>query len=1053
MGKGNSQSTSTQSSTTSADPQAAALYRDILTRAQSVAQTPYQSYSGELVAPLNAQQNLGVAGINTGAGFASPYIGEAADYARSGASPVSAAQIQNYLDPNIQNVVNATQAQFNNQNAQQQQGLTSNAISQGALGGNRVGVAQGVLAGQQQLAQAPVIANLYSQGYQQALNAAQADQQRQAAAAYSLGNLGVAGQNAALSGAQAQFGAGTAQQQTQQAQDTANYGQFMQQQGYPYEQLQWLANLGTGVGSALGSTSSGTSTTTQPKANSTAQWLGLGVSALGLLSDERAKEDIEEVGALHDGQKIYRYRIKGDPRWHIGLMAGEVERHHPEAVNHGVAGGYDTVDYKAATDDAAEERARGGVVGYASGGDVHPYSGGASWIPKASMASRAPSSPLPGVVGGGGGSGGSPDASKIIGSAMNLAKGIKNGLSGLGGPTGLNAPGFDSWQPSGVGTIFDGASSSGNLGGFLGGLYSRGGVVPEFADGGAPEIYGADEFNPIDAAAPDTFSNRFGEMPPAQENPEFYNTYGKTYGFGKPLPAGSMWGSGIGPDLSQPVPQDVAQNVPVDATMPDSAPMPQPRPQAPSDGLPGVIANGAPDEPQSPAGVEGAMAYAPKSRASLGTALPATVSAPASPQAQDERVGLFVKMSPEVQAGLLAAGFGMMASRSPNLGNAVGDGALAGLGAYYGTKQNIAKQRADAAKLERDAEKWAQELKLKTESQAETKRHNMASEGKDYKPTFGVIGEDPITGVKQYGWINPNSMTVKGGPPVSGAPGAGPIAGGEEGASGAPSGGINPALTGAEYLAELEKRAPGFAKVVKGVGDYRTSITSLSRRGGMREKILEAAQRYNPDYDQTRYTAKNRAVSNFSAGPEGRTVRSLNVAIDHLNTLDEAVTAMDNGNYPILNTLVNKYRRQTGNPLATNFDSIKQVVSAEIAKAVVGGQTALHDRDDMAQRASNSSSPAQLRGIVTEFKKLMGGQMRGLRRQYESNTGLKNFDDFLEPATKGELSKLGEHDTPSTRFPTPPKSLAGKRLQWNANARMFRDQDGRLYREDGTPAQ
>jgi hypothetical protein len=141
-------------------------------------------------------------------------------------------------------------------------------------------------------------------------------------------------------------------------------------------------------------------------------------------------------------------------------------------------------------------------------------------------------------------------------------------------------------------------------------------------------------------------------------------------------------------------------------------------------------------------------------------------------------------------------------------------------------------------------------------------------------------------------------------------------------------------------------------------------------------------------------------------GPEGRTVRSLNVAIDHLNTLQEAGDALKNGNYPKLNQIANYFRQQTGQPMTTNFDSIKQVVSAEIAKAVVGGQTALHDRDDMAQRASAAASPEQISGIIGEFKKLMAGQMNGLRKQYEVTTRAKNFDDYLEPATKKELSAL-----------------------------------------------
>ena len=80
------------------------------------------------------------------------------------------AQVQQIMSPYIQNVVDATQNQFNNQNAIQASNLLSQGIRQGnAFGGDREGIAAAQMANQQQLAQAPVIANLYQQGYGQAL--------------------------------------------------------------------------------------------------------------------------------------------------------------------------------------------------------------------------------------------------------------------------------------------------------------------------------------------------------------------------------------------------------------------------------------------------------------------------------------------------------------------------------------------------------------------------------------------------------------------------------------------------------------------------------------------------------------------------------------------------------------------------------------------------------------------------------------------------------------------------------------------------------------------
>lgn len=940
MGKGNNTTTTTQSSS-SADPQADAAYRALLQRAQSVADTPYQAYTGQLVAPVNAQQNLAIGNINANAGFAQPYIQQAAGLATDAAAPISASDIANYQNPYTQSVVDATQAQFNNQNTQAQQGLLSSAAAQGALGGNRLGVAQANLAGQQATAQAPVIAGLYSQGYQQALSAAQQDAQRKQAAAYSLGNLGVAGQSAALSGATAQLGAGTLQQQTEQAQNTADYGQYMQQQAYPFQTTQWLAGLQTGVGSQLGGTSYGSQT--QPKQDSTAQWLGLGISALGLLSDERAKEDIEHIGRMNDGQNIYRYRYKGSPEWHIGPIAQEVERAHPDAVNEGVAG-LKFVDMKAATDDAAHRASGGGVAGV-------PFDSAQGWVPQMNVtAGRGAPSPISPSSGG-------QKSSGI--SAEGIMKAAQ-GLAGIGGKFAGESYGggnflTDEW----------GGSSSSPLPGLdasdYGVGFKRGGGVPGFAAGGSPatfgERWGGDDTNPdYDPFQPPTVVgdavNPFDpiHMPSAEETQAWRNA--------NPLP---------GPD-----------NKPVAGVAPAEPPP--------------VVAQDDADDAALP----------PTARPTAGFA-PPSASAP-----RDERTGLLLPLTNAERAGLLAAGLGMMASRATNLGNAVGEGGLMGLAAYGGTREGEAKQAQTAAELARKAEDAANRLSLDTRKQDEIERHNRADEAKGFKPQWGVIGEeiDPNTGMskKVYGWVDPNKMSTTPGLPKAVA-GAADTTG-----ANAP---IDPSLSGDAYLAELEKRLPGYARTVKAVGDYRQSITSLSRNAGFRERVLADALRYNPTYDQTQYGGKNRAVSNFAAGVEGRTVRSLNVAIDHLATLSEAASALQNGDIPAVNKIVNYYRQQTGSPLTTNFDSIKQVVSAEIAKAVVGGQTALHDRDDMARRAANSQSPAQLQGIVTEFQKLMAGQMKGLRQQYETSTKLKNFDDFLMPETKKALGKVMSHGEPA----------------------------------------
>lgn len=272
MGGGGKSSTSTQ--TVSIPPEVLARYNAVNARAESVAQQPFQQYTGEFVAPLTPTQQAGIQATSAASQLAQPYYGAATGAALAGAMPVTpqGLQVDRYMNPFTQSVVGATQAAMGQQQGQQLAQQQAESIRAGAFGGDRAGLQRQALRGQQGLAQAQAIAPLYQQGYQQALQTAQQQQgvglaaeqaNRQAVQQLSqqLGGLGTGAQQAALQGAQAQIGAGTLQQQTQQAQDTAQYQQFLQERGYPFQVAQFLANIAMGTGALSGSTTS----TTQPR--------------------------------------------------------------------------------------------------------------------------------------------------------------------------------------------------------------------------------------------------------------------------------------------------------------------------------------------------------------------------------------------------------------------------------------------------------------------------------------------------------------------------------------------------------------------------------------------------------------------------------------------------------------------------------------------------------------------------------------------------------------------------------------------------------------------
>lgn len=369
-----------QTSTSTNTPTALPQLQQIWDRVQQVASTPYQPFGGQLVAGLNPTQQAGITNTNAAVGKAQPYIDQATQYATTGAANISPNDIARYTNPYANSVIKATQANFDEGNAQQRSALKGNAITSGAFGGDRAGVAQGELARQQKLAQDPVIAGLNNQNFVQALQAAQADRAAQAQGAFSFGNLGGAAQNAALQGAQAQLGAGAVQQGTEQNQLSADYNQYLQKLAFPYQQAQFLQSALPAL-TAQG----GTTTNTTPGPSPWGQIAGLGLTAAGIFTGNPMLA-MSGIGGMTGGGGGGFNSIGGGQAasasqpWGAAYAPGGFKYNY--ASGGAVSGGDDMGDFVKSVHSIRNAISRGGIVlpqsggipqGFAVGGDI-PFS-------------------------------------------------------------------------------------------------------------------------------------------------------------------------------------------------------------------------------------------------------------------------------------------------------------------------------------------------------------------------------------------------------------------------------------------------------------------------------------------------------------------------------------------------------------------------------------------------------------------------------------------------------------------------------------------------------
>jgi hypothetical protein len=209
-----------------------------------------------------------------------------------------------------------------------------------------------------------------------------------------------------------------------------------------------------------------------------------------------------------------------------------------------------------------------------------------------------------------------------------------------------------------------------------------------------------------------------------------------------------------------------------------------------------------------------------------------------------------------------------------------------------------------------------------------------------------------------------------------------------------------------EYMRVMEaakgKPAPGSADADVGpvadmIAHYQIPPPTLSRGNTKNAAIMEEVKRINPEYNAALYTARSKAISDWvGAGKHADLTRGFNVALSHLDTLEELSRALGNGNLTVANDIANEWGRQNGHPEISGYEALPGIISTEIVKNISGsGATgSAEERLEGAKTFASNKSPKALSAAVDGVRELLVGQVLGLEREYRTGTG---FKDFREP--------------------------------------------------------
>jgi hypothetical protein len=154
--------------------------------------------------------------------------------------------------------------------------------------------------------------------------------------------------------------------------------------------------------------------------------------------------------------------------------------------------------------------------------------------------------------------------------------------------------------------------------------------------------------------------------------------------------------------------------------------------------------------------------------------------------------------------------------------------------------------------------------------------------------------------------------------------------------------------------------------------------------------------------------AQTKTLNAFASGQEGKSIRAINTAVAHLDTLANAASALKNKDVRLFNQIGNAISKEFGAPAPTDFAALKRFVAGELVKAASGTAGALGDREEISNTVDGANSPEQLAGVINQFQDLMSGQLNSFKTQYTNGTGRDDFDaKFLTPRAKEFLGGGG----------------------------------------------
>lgn len=199
------------------------------------------------------------------------------------------------------------------------------------------------------------------------------------------------------------------------------------------------------------------------------------------------------------------------------------------------------------------------------------------------------------------------------------------------------------------------------------------------------------------------------------------------------------------------------------------------------------------------------------------------------------------------------------------------------------------------------------------------------------------------------------------------------------------------APSGAAYLKTLP---PDRAAIVQAIASgHMDQLKGFSLKSPEGQQIMSQVFQYNPQADVADAPARTAARKAFTSGKYGQNITSFNTALDHLGVLNDAVTDLGNVQSPIplttqtANSWRNWARDKSGDPSVSNFNATVPMNLDELVRAFRGTGGNEADIARLENAFNSSQSPAQQRGVLQQWAKLLAGRINEIQHSYNTAMG------------------------------------------------------------------